>query len=734
MFPFRKAGTDPALALAILISLGALLGVACQGAQGTEGSRGASGEAGPTGQTGAPGEPGPAGLIGPSGPAGARGETGPPGIQGSPGAAGARGARGPAGSSAPAPNFILQLLHASDIDGGTGALSNVENFSAILDGFRRQFPDNTLVVSSGDNYIPGRRFAAATNADEVVPGLSSEGHGNIALLNAMGFQASAVGNHELDRGTGFFGELISHQEEGGYSGAKFPYLSSNLVFADDQNLAHLVVDDGQEAFLASGSLAGSTVVTVGGQRIGIVGATTPFLANITISGGITVMPRDIDAIDELATIIQEDVDSLTAQGIDKVILLAHMQQISIEQELASLLEDVDIIVAGGSNTLLADETDRLWPGDESKGGYPLEYQTGNGDPVLLVNTEADFKYLGRLVVEFDGDGLVVPGSVDPHLSGAYATNPQGGHRYAGHPLPEVSRIVAFLQTELKALDGNVFGRTEVFLNGLRGSVRTEETNLGSLAAEANLWTARMVDSEVAMSLKNGGGIRDNIGLVHQPPGTNNPALVQYLPPQANPAVGKEAGAVSQFDIEGALRFNNGLAILELTAAQLRQLMEHAVGFDGVGQVTSGRFPQVAGMRFSFDPNGPVGERIRSLAIVSDAGEITDRVIQEGEVAGDPDRTIKIVTLGFLADGGDGYPFPSPAPGRVDLTEALAGNGPGLAAFTDPGTEQDALAEYLAAHFSETPFSQADTPPERDRRVQNLGIPGVADTVFGEHDR
>jgi 2',3'-cyclic-nucleotide 2'-phosphodiesterase (5'-nucleotidase family) len=626
------------------------------------------------------------------------------------------------------------LLHASDIDGGTGALSNVENFSAILDGFRRQFPNNTLVVSSGDNYVPGRPFAAASHSDDVVTGISSEGHGNIALLNAMGFQASAVGNHELDRGAGAFADLISHQEEGSYSGAGFPYLSSNLVFADDENLAHLVVDDGQEAFLAAGSLAGSTVVTVGGQRIGIVGATTPFLASITSSGGITVMPRDVAAIDELAAIIQEDVDGLTAQGIDKVILLAHMQQITIEQELATLPDDVDIIVAGGSNTLLADETDRLWPGDESKGGYPLQYRSSSGEPVLLVNTEADYKYVGRLVVEFDGAGLVVPESVDPHQSGAYATNPQGGHRYAGNPLPEVSRIAAFLRAELKALEGNVFGKTDVFLNGLRGSVRTEETNLGSLTADANLWVARMVDSEVAASLKNGGGIRDKIGLVHHPPGSNDPAMVQYLPPQANAAVGKEAGAVSQFDIEGTLRFNNELAIVELTAAQLRQIMEHAVGFDGVGQVTSGRFPQVAGMRFSFDPSGPVGNRIRSLAIVSDAGEVTDRVVREGAVAGNPDRTIKMVTLGFLVDGGDGYPFPSPAPGRVDLVEAVAKGGPGLATFTDPGTEQDALAEYLAAHFSNMPFSQEDTPPERDRRVQNLGIPGVIDTIFGEQDR
>lgn len=646
---------------------------------------------------------------------------------------GPTGEAGAAGPSGRAPAFKLQLLHAADMDGSTGALSNVENFSAILDSFRRQFPDNTLVLSSGDNYIPGPRyFAAADGTNHAVLGISGEGRGDIAMLNAMGFQASVVGNHELDRGTGTFASLISYEEGAdAYPGASFPYLSSNLVFEGDENLSALVVGDGQEASLAAGRLAGSAVITLGDEHIGIVGATTPSLASITSTGGITVLPADSASISQLAAIIQQAVDGLSEQGIDKVVLLAHMQQLAIEQELATLLQDVDIIVAGGSNTLLADETDRLWPGDEAKGDYPLRYESASGDPVLLVNTDADYKYLGRLVVEFDEKGLVLPDSIDPRQSGSYATYPQGGRRFAGTPIPGVAAIAESLRRVLVARDGNVFGAADVFLNGLRGSVRTEETNLGNLTTDANLWAARQVDPEVAVSIKNGGGIRDSIGLVLQPPGTTNPAQVQYLPPQANPDGGKETGAVSQLDIEGTLRFNNGLAIMELTAAQLEKVIEHSIGFDGVGVVPEGRFPQVAGMRFSFDPNVPAGDRIRSLAIVSDAGEVTDLVVQEGEVAGDPDRTIKVVTLGFLADGGDRYPFPSPPRGRVDLAEGLAGSGPGLAAFTDPGTEQDALAEYLAANFSDTPYSQQDTPPERDRRIQNLGVPGVDDTVFGK---
>ncbi len=651
--------------------------------------------------------------------------------------------------------FTLQLLHAADMDSTVGALGNVENFSAILDGFRKQFPNNTMILSSGDNYVPGPRyFAAGDAANDTVLGVAGNGRGDIALLNAMGFQASALGNHELDRGTGAFAATIGSDTRDGktYPGARFPYLSSNLEFAGDNNLRDLVVPDGQEAVLVASSLAKSAVITVDGQRIGVVGATTPNLARITGIGGITVQPAVGTDIDGLAAIIQQAVDTLVSQGINKVILLAHMQQIAIEQALATKLVDVDIIVAGGSNTLLADENDRLRDSDEAADTYPLRFESPKGEPLLLVNTEGDYKYLGRLVVAFDAQGVVLPETIDPFVSGVYATDTQGAQAFAGRPIPAVSRIVTSLRGVLQARDGNIVGKTSVYLAGRRGAVRTQETNLGNLTADANLWVARQVDAEVAVSLKNGGGIRGEIGSVVQPPGTTDPADVVFLPPPANPVIGKEAGDVSQFDVEGTLRFNNGLVIVPLTARQLAAIMEHAVGFDGVGHVTVGRFPQIAGMRFSFDPAAPPGQRVRSLAIVDDSGSVTDRVIERGVVVGDPDRRIKMVTLNFLANGGDGYPFPIPSADRVDLTGEdgqpnppnpafpdTNGNGridgpalvdAGRTDFAAPGSEQDALAEYLAHFFGTASFNEAETAPLDDLRVQNLGVSGKMDTVFG----
>ena len=653
--------------------------------------------------------------------------------------------------------FTLQLLYAADMDGAAGALGNVENFSAILSGLRQQYPENTLVLSSGDNFVPGPRYYAAGDPSmEAILGVAGYGRADVALLNAMGFQASALGNHELDRGTWEFASIVKAEVGDGaaYPGSGFPYLSSNLDFTSDENLVNLVVPDGQDALLIGGSLARSAVVTVEGQRVGIVGATTPSLPSITGIGGITVAPADY-SLDALAAIIQESVDSLTAQGIKKIILLGHMQRIDIEQSLAERLRDVDIIVAGGSNTLLADDNDRLRPGDEAAGTYPLRYQSAAGEPVLVVNTDADYRYLGRLVVDFDAEGRVIPDSVDPYVSGVYATDLQGGQLFAGQPVPEVSRIAESLRLVLQERDGDIAGRTAVYLAGRRVDVRTQETNLGNLIADAFLWTARQLDPETQVALKNSGGIRDSIGLVRQPPGTVSLDDVQFLPPQVNPVVGKREGDVSRLDIEGALRFNNGVSIIPLTARELVGIIEHTVSAEGVGEVPSALFPQVGGMRFSFDPSAPSGQRIRSLAIVDDEGQALDRMVVNGRLSGDPERRIKMATMNFLANGGSGYPFPFPHAGRVDLSgEAVQPNppnpdfpdsnrngridgpqavDPGLSGFAASGTEQDALAEYLAHFYADEPFNEPETPPLDDRRIQNLGLPGMTDTVFHGED-
>ena len=611
-------------------------------------------------------------------------------------------------------SFTLQLLHAADMEGDLEALENAPRFSSVLNALKAEF-ENTVIIGAGDSYIPGPFFAAGNDQSlRGILGHEGSGRADILILNAMEFMAAALGNHEFDTGTGTLAGLIRNDGRG-YAGTAFPFLSANLDFSLDSNLADLVVDAGQEASTIPNSITKSVVITTpSGEKIGVVGVTTPWLGSLSKSGDVGIAPENPDDIVALAAIVQESVDALTATGIDKVIVTGHLQQIHLDEMMASQLRDVDIIIAGGSNTLLADDTDRLREGDVANRPYPILTNSMTNEPIAIVGTDGNYRYVGRLVVGFDEAGLLLPESIDAEISGAFAADEQGVVDTGDvMPAARVVEITEAIRNVVIAKDGNIFGQTSVYLNGNRGAVRTEETNLGNLIADANLYVAQRVDPTVVVSLKNSGGIRASIGVT---------VGGSTLPPPENPLVGKVAGQISQIDIENTLRFNNGLSLLTLTAAELLEVIEHTVARSEPGS-TPGQFAQVAGLAFSFDISQPMGSRVRSLVLTDATGNPTDIVAQNGKVVGDTNRPFRMVTIDFLADGGDNYPYSTfPNTDRVDLsavmTEEQSG---GQATFTAPGTEQDALAEYLAANFAATPFVVADVGPEGDERTQNLAF-------------
>jgi 5'-nucleotidase / UDP-sugar diphosphatase len=642
-------------------------------------------------------------------------------------------------SSDPPPEaaFTLQLLHFADADGSdTTALNSIANFSGLVEKFRSAMPEQTLLVSSGDNYIPGPRFNAADNQAALRTLLGREGVGraDIAFLNALGVQASVIGNHELDLGTGTFRDLIAPQVSGSsvvWEGAQFPYLAYNTDFSADANTRNIEGQNGLFNTDLKGKVAGWAKVQVGKEVIGVIGAGSPTFKNITSVGDLDFRPALINGavdIDGLAAEIQAGVDEMTRAGINKVVLLAHMQTIATEKALATRLQGVDIIVAGGSNTLLADSNDALRSGDRAADTYPLRYNSKSGEPVVVVNVDADYKYLGRFIAPFDDKGVLIPERFDSEKSGAWATSDSNDAAGGVTPLARIVAIRDAIKGVINAKDGVFYGFTSVFLEGRRSAVRTEETNLGNLSADANLAYAQALDSRVQISLKNGGGIRAEIGTLKATPGTNlDPEL---LPPAGNPEAGRPDGAVSLLMLETTFKFDNKLWVFDVTASRLHALLEHGVGaVENVG----GRFPQVAGVAFSFDPNVTPG------VVASDGSSTTtgrirtvrvgnDQVVLNGQVQGDPNRPFRLVTLNFLATGGDGYRFGSTnaagdgLPNLIKLETAPASTTAlGGAVDLPAGGEQDAMAEFLKARHPDaaSAYSEADTPVQGDGRIQNL---------------
>lgn len=732
--------------------------------------------------------------------------------------------------------FKLQVLHASDLEGGLDAIENAPNFAAIVDALEADAATGgfaSVLLSSGDNYIPGPFFnaggdfgladtyegfynqlfglidvsgldaAADLNGDgffdndeieaQITAGAvtfdavyttdvngdgqkdyfeeidTESGRLDIAIMNALGFDASALGNHEFDAGTDILENIINYDSEEGNAlstgrygnvnylqevdtpGVQFPYLSANLDFSMDFDVGALFTDAilGNESFASDllsarenpadpaatasdsndAKVAPATVLTRDGEQIGVVGATTQLVSQISSTGTIQdqTSPNVADMA-ALAALLQPIIDDVldgadnvagTGDDVNKVIIVSHLQQFALEQELAGLLRGVDIILAGGSDTISADDQDRLRAGDTAEQPYPAIVNDLDGNPTAIVSTDGEYSYVGRLVVEFDDSGVIDPASIDAAVSGAYATDDAGVLAVTGAATLDaaiaasdkaatVAGLTGEVTAVVTALDGDIAGEASVYLNGDRDSVRTEETNFGNLTADANLVAAQAVDSAVVVSIKNGGGIRAGIGQVID----NGDGTVTSLPTAASDLSGKEAGEISELDIDNALRFDNQLTIVELSTADLLAVLEHGVAATEAG-ATPGQFPQVGGLRFSFDPDQPAGSRVQSVALIDENGVQTELLVNNGMVvAGAPD-VIKVVTLNFLADGGDGYPFAALAENRVDT---------GLG-------EQAALSDYLSANFPKdgtAAFDIADTSAAADTRIQNLSL--RADTI------
>ncbi|MCZ6776197.1 MAG: 5'-nucleotidase C-terminal domain-containing protein, partial [Ignavibacteria bacterium] len=447
-------------------------------------------------------------------------------------------------------------------------------------------------------------------------------------------------------------------------------------------------EDTLQALVNTGRIASRTVLSVSGEQVGIIGATTPDLPLIS-------SPRNVIVDPDVAGIVQMEIDALEASGVNKIILISHLQSITEELNLATQLSGVDIIIAGGGAELLANPGNLLTPGDSSQifGPYPLIATDADSNDVPVVVTNGDYRYVGRLSVEFDANGDIV--SIDTNsgpVRVAGGTNPD-----SVTPNPDVQTMVVDpVEQAIAALAANVVGTSQVVLDGLRTSVRTEETNLGNLIADALLWQGQELAGVFGVdtpkvALQNGGGIRNN----------------SEIP----------AGDITELTTFDILPFTNFVTIIPaIPPAQFKEILENAVSRV---KTVRGRFAQIGGFVMTWDPSGtaqvldangnPTTAGTRIVLVTLDDG--TPIVVNGTVVAGAPD--LHISTIDFLARGGDQYPYRG-------------------AAFTSVGvTYQQALANYIT-QLPNSLIAAADYPEGGEGRITEFPHPFVLlaeDLVF-----
>ncbi len=520
--------------------------------------------------------------------------------------------------TAGAADFTLTLMHNNDgesqlIDLGTGLeeYGGAARFTTLVN-VARAASTNPLMLSSGDNFLAGPEFNASIAADTFYDALA---------LNAIGYDAVCLGNHDFDFGPAVLADFINAVDPA------IPFLSSNLDVTPQADLAPL----------AGTRIFKSVQTTVGGEQIGIIGATTPELPTISSPGAVTVDP-------DVVTAVQTEINTLTGAGVDKIVLISHLQSITNDLDLIPQLSGIDVAIAGGGDELLANPGDPLVPGDTPYGPYPIEATNFDGDTVPVITTQGNYAYLGSLEVEFDAAGKVTGWSGGPLYVASTTADPVDG--VAPDATVETT-ITQPVRDYLDSLATTVVATSEVALNGVKADLRTKETNEGDLVADALLWQAQQKAAEFGVdrpviALQNGGGIRN----------------ASVIP----------AGDITELTTWDMLPFPNFVTVVEdVDAAQLKALLENAVS--KVEQV-SGRFAQVAGMCFTYDPGVAPGSRVRDVWL--DDGNF---IVQGGMIV-DPAVTLDIATIDFLARGGDSYDW-------------------GGASFTPRGVSyQQALSNYL----------------------------------------
>ena len=374
---------------------------------------------------------------------------------------------------------------------------------------------------------------------------------------------------------------------------QFPLVNANLDFSSESHLSDIAnTTVGEEGQdTLDGQIFPEVILDVNGEKVGLIGLDTESLNELS-------SPEDNIVINNAFDAAEDAVAELEDNGVNKIIAITHLGW-NNDLELAEAVEGIDIIVGGHSHTV-PDE-------------YPtVVTDTENNTPTVVVQAGEHGEQLGQLDIVFDNNGIV--------------TGQEGNLLNVSEYTEDTTVAVklADYSKELTDYMETVVGKTDVELDGLRDNVRSKETNLGNLIADSMLDKASKICG-ATLAITNGGGIRDSIN----------------------------QGDITLDEVLTVMPFGNTLTALELTGEQIITALEN--GVSNVGKDNNGRFPHVAGMRYTWDPEQE-SNRIISVGIKTENGFEPINLQAKYWVA----------TNNYIANGGDGYDVFTKASNRRDL--------------------------------------------------------------------
>lgn len=397
-------------------------------------------------------------------------------------------------------NFTLTVLHTNDLHAhvepvtvkGKSIGGYARQASLLID--RREKATNPIILNAGDVFQGTLYFN------------EYEGLADLSFMNLIGYQAMAVGNHEFDRG---IQPLINFAKL-----ARFPVVATNLDVSKLPDLAQVIKK--------------STVLEVAGEKIGIVASVPDNLLQM-------ILPVPGVAVLDYQKSIQAEVDNLTKQGINKIILLSHAG-FGMDTSMAPKFRNIDLVVGGHSHTLLGSLT--LPDIADSRGEYPTVTKDANGNPTLIVQAWEWGKVVGEIEINFDPKGIAQTWRGNPILvDDTWPENP-----YVATMLAAFKKPIAALMTKPVA---------ELKTDLAQRMTPGVEPTMGYVIADAA--HAKTAKLGAQFAFWNAGGVRAPLA----------------------------AGTVTYGQLAEVCPFGNQLVVLTLTGQELIGAIQHGVNNGGM---------------------------------------------------------------------------------------------------------------------------------------------------------
>ncbi|WP_170286121.1 ExeM/NucH family extracellular endonuclease [Nocardioides rubriscoriae] len=496
----------------------------------------------------------------------------------------------------------INLLNINDFHGRIDA--NTTKFATTVEQLRAEGgEDKTLFLSAGDN-IGASLFASSIDQDEPT----------IDVLNALQLRASALGNHELDRG---FADLTGRVSDS----ADWDYLAANVY----QKGTTTPALDQYDTFV------------VDGVTVGVIGAVTQETPTLVSPGGIADLSfgDPVEAVNRVAAQLSDGDD---ANGEADVIVAEFHEGAGAGIPDGATLED-EVAQGGAFASIVNDtsaEVDAIFTGHTHKQyawDGPVPGQPGRTRPILQTGSYGE--NVGQIKLTVDPATGTVVSYTERNVARA-ATADLG--------LPRVQQVKTITDAALAnaaAVGNQPIGQvtddiTTAFSGGSYGADgytggsrddRAAESTLGGLVANA-LRDGVSDFAEPDLGLTNSGGLR---------------AELLFAGNTSTGGPNNTDGTVTYAEANAVLPFNNTVAIVDLTGAQLKAVLEQQWQTDAEGNIPSRPYAQLGmsdNVAVVADPSQPAGSRIVSVRI-------------DGEPL-DPAATYTVSTLSFLAQGGDNF--------------------------------------------------------------------------------